>query len=254
MSRHALLFGVVCLSVVIFSGDVFAQSSGRILVPESPIVLVNDPPPPPPPPVPDAMPVRPGEDPARPAERAPESQRPSSPKTYQSNATFGELHDLDPYMNNRDVLITGFAGAGGCLAGGVVVGAVSGLTAFFVFENSNEAGGIDGDQTNLVRAGFVGAGGAVFACPVAAGVTVSSFGDNRGHQGSVWLAVLGGFGGLVAGTFGLFIPLFNYVSIPVMTGAGATFGYLMSNRRVQRESQLQPGGGAGAPLGFTVRF
>lgn len=255
MSRHALLFGVVCLSVVIFSGDVFAQSSERFLVPESPIVLVNDPPPPPPPPpVPDAMPTRPGEEPAQPKRQAPETRRYPSGKTYRSSGVFGELHDIDPYMNNRDVLLSGLVGAGGCLAGAVVAGTLSGFTTFLVIENrANEGIDTRGDDA-FVTSAFVGLGGAVLACPVTAGASVSAYGDHRGHQGSVWISMLGGFGGMIAGVVGLAIPLFNYVSIPLMTGTGAMFGYMMSNRRAQRASQLQPGGGAGAPLGFTVRF
>ena len=46
-----------------------------------------------------------------------------------------------------------------------------------------------------------------------------------------------------------------FVEVPVMTGAGATFGYMMSNRMNRQASPaFQAGGGAGAPVGFTVRF
>jgi hypothetical protein len=255
MSRYVLSCVVACSSIAFTATEGVAQVTDRVLVPDSPVVLVNDaPPPPPPPPAPEAMPTRPGEESSGPSTQAPGARNSSSNKTFRTSAVFGELHDIDPYMNNREVVLSGLVGAGGCLAGAVVAGTISAFTSFFVIENRTVEGPDTRGDDAFVRAVSIGLGGAVLACPVAAGASVSAYGDHRGHQGSVWLSIAGGFGGMVAGVIGLVVPFFNYVSIPVMTGTGAMFGYMMSNRKVQNASKLQPGGGAGAPFGFTLRF
>ena len=232
----------------------FAQQHQRVLVPESPVILVNDPPPAPP--APDAIPARPGEQPREQRPEQPEGQAPRSGARPQVGAAapFGQKHDIDPHMSNKEVLLSGVIGAGTCGVSAVVAGAITGITIFFVVENQQNPDDFTGDDA-IVYAAFGGLGASVIACTTSASAAVHAYGNHIGHQGSIGFTVLGAMGGLLAGVVGLIIPFFNYISIPVMTGAGATFGYMMSNRMNRQASPaFQAGGGAGAPVGFTVRF
>lgn len=232
----------------------FAQQPQRVLVPESPIILANDPPPAPP--APDTIPARPGEQPQEQRPEQPEGQAPGANERPQVGAAspFGQKHDLDAHMSNKEVLLSGAIGAGTCAASAAVAGVITGFTVFFIAENQQGNDDFTGDDA-IAYAVFGGLGASVIACTTSAGAAVHTYGNHIGHQGSVGFTMLGAVGGLVAGVVGLFIPFFNYISIPVMTGAGATFGYMMSNRmNRQAPPAFQAGGGAGAPIGFTVRF